>query len=209
MAAGRARTRVPQRGKHALPGSAHPARPARLRLVHGPAPPGRRFVYLVGSPCAPGTAALAWPDTRPSLSSPPRNRGSQVILSPLLFRRHLRLKVSEALPHLHLPIPALRNVAHDGGNSQNFSRQVMERRDAKLRRAPHSVLPMVGTASSTAPYRVTPVRMTFPNPSQCRARKCPGMIRSRLRPAASAAGYPKTAPAAGFHNWMIPRNRPR
>jgi hypothetical protein len=35
---GRARTRIPQPGKRALPDSAHAARPARLRLVHGAAP---------------------------------------------------------------------------------------------------------------------------------------------------------------------------
>jgi signal transduction histidine kinase len=38
---GRARTRVPQSCKRALPDSAHAARPARLRLAHGAAPPGR------------------------------------------------------------------------------------------------------------------------------------------------------------------------
>ena len=42
---------------------------------------------------------------------------AKLILSPLLFRRHLPLKVSEALLHLLLPIPAMRDVAHAGGNS--------------------------------------------------------------------------------------------
>ena len=42
---------------------------------------------------------------------------AKLILSPLLFRRHLPLKVSEALLHLLLSIPAMSDVAHAGGNS--------------------------------------------------------------------------------------------
>ena len=42
---------------------------------------------------------------------------AKLILSPLLFRRHLPLKVSEALLHLLLPIPAISDVPDDGGNS--------------------------------------------------------------------------------------------
>jgi diguanylate cyclase (GGDEF)-like protein len=46
-----------------LPGSALGARPVRLRRVPGAASPGRRFVYLAGSPRVPGIVVLAWPHT--------------------------------------------------------------------------------------------------------------------------------------------------
>ena len=62
--------------------SAHRARPARLRRAPGAASPGCRFVYLAGSPRVPATVVLAWPHTRPSLSSPLRGCGSQVGLAP-------------------------------------------------------------------------------------------------------------------------------
>jgi diguanylate cyclase (GGDEF)-like protein len=50
------------------------ARPGHARYIARP-PPGRRFVYLAGSPSIPGTVVLALHQALPS--SPLRNRGSQ------------------------------------------------------------------------------------------------------------------------------------